>query len=153
VCGVGGVDTDHRAVKQILINLVSNAIKFTPGSGSVVIGANRVGSRVHFWVSDTGIGMAEEELAQIGKPFTQIQNDYTKRFEGAGLGLSLVSGLVSLLQGTMSIESEPGNGTTVTVTLPVEKASPLRSKEGAGVVTLPQSTVREEADATYRKRA
>ncbi|MBU0581915.1 MAG: PAS domain-containing sensor histidine kinase [Alphaproteobacteria bacterium] len=150
---IGEIDTDRRAVKQILINLVSNAIKFTPGSGSVVIGANRVGSRVHFWVSDTGIGMAEEELAQIGKPFTQIQNDYTKRFEGAGLGLSLVSGLVSLLQGTMSIESEPGNGTTVTVTLPVEKASPLRSKEGAGVVTLPQSTVREEADATYRKRA
>ena len=150
---IGEIDTDRRAVKQILINLVSNAIKFTPGSGRVVIGAKRIGSRVHFWVSDTGIGMAEEELAQIGKPFTQIQNDYTKRFEGAGLGLSLVSGLVSLLHGTLSIESEPGNGTTVTVSLPAEKASPRRAKQGAGVVTLPQSTVREEVDATYRKRA
>ena len=151
---IGEVDTDRRAIKQILINLVSNAIKFTPSGGSIVIGGRRAGSQVQFWVSDNGIGMAEEDLARIGKPFTQIQNDYTKRFEGAGLGLSLVSGLVSLLHGSMAIESEPGCGTTVTISLPVEKPSRRHpKKEDGGVVTLPQSIAKEEVDGTYRKRA
>ena len=82
----GEINADRRAVQQILINLVSNAVKFTPDGGSVVIGAKRVGSRLHFWVSDTGIGIAEEDFANLGKPFVQIQNDYTRRFEGTGLG-------------------------------------------------------------------
>ncbi|NUS18911.1 MAG: PAS domain-containing sensor histidine kinase, partial [Mesorhizobium sp.] len=108
----GEINADRRAVQQILINLASNAVKFTPDGGSVVIGAKRVGSRLHFWVSDTGIGIAEEDMANLGKPFMQIQNDYTRRFEGTGLGLSLVKGLVALHDGTMSIESVPGEGTT-----------------------------------------
>jgi len=116
----GEVNADRRAIQQILINLASNAIKFTPEGGEVAIGARRVGSRLHFWVADTGIGIAEEDLALIGQPFVQVQNDYTRGFEGAGLGLSLVKGLVSLHEGTLSIDSMPGEGTTVSVSIPVD---------------------------------
>ena len=62
----------------MLINLLSNAIKFTPEGGKVAVGAKRLGSRLHFWVSDTGIGIAEDDLARLGRPFTQVRNDYTR---------------------------------------------------------------------------
>ena len=150
---IGEIDADRRAVKQILINLLSNALKFTPSGGRVVVGGKRIGSRLHFWVSDTGIGIAEDDLALIGKPFTQIQNEYTKRFDGAGLGLSLVTGLVSLLHGTMAIESAPGEGTTVTISLPADKAAKQPARDEHGVVPLPRSIAKEDLDGTYRKRA
>ncbi|RUW46110.1 PAS domain-containing sensor histidine kinase, partial [Mesorhizobium sp. M1A.F.Ca.ET.072.01.1.1] len=140
----GEINADRRAVQQILINLVSNALKFTPDGGSVVIGAKRVGSRLHFWVSDTGIGIAEEDMANLGKPFMQIQNDYTRRFEGTGLGLSLVKGLVALHEGTMSIESAPGEGTTVTISLPVN--GPKR-RLGAPADVLPVPIAKPKGDA------
>ena len=117
--GVGEICADRRAIQQILINLVSNAVKFTPAGGSVVIGAKRLGERLRFWVSDTGIGISPDDLKRLGQPFTQVQNDYTRQFEGAGLGLSLVKGLVVLHEGAMAIESAPGDGTTVTVTVPI----------------------------------
>ncbi|MDX8524585.1 PAS domain-containing sensor histidine kinase [Mesorhizobium sp. MSK_1335] len=137
----GEINADRRAVQQILINLASNAVKFTPDGGSVVIGAKRVGSRLHFWVSDTGIGIAEEDMANLGKPFMQIQNDYTRRFEGTGLGLSLVKGLVALHEGTMSIESAPGEGTTVTIGLPVNGP-----KRRSGVLAMPAAKPKGEKD-------
>ncbi|PBB43965.1 PAS domain-containing sensor histidine kinase [Mesorhizobium sp. WSM3866] len=140
----GEINADRRAVQQILINLVSNALKFTPDGGSVVIGAKRVGSRLHFWVSDTGIGIAEEDMANLGKPFMQIQNGYTRRFEGTGLGLSLVKGLVALHEGTMSIESAPGEGTTVTISLPVN--GPKR-RSGAPADVLPVPIAKPKGDA------
>ncbi|MER9231519.1 PAS domain-containing sensor histidine kinase [Mesorhizobium sp. M0622] len=139
----GEINADRRAVQQILINLVSNAIKFTPKGGNVVIGAKRIGSRLHFWVRDTGIGIAEEDFANLGKPFMQIHNDYTRRFEGTGLGLSLVKGLVALHDGTMSIESMPGEGTTVTISLPVNGPTG-HSAEKTGVV--PMSVAKARAD-------
>jgi cell cycle sensor histidine kinase DivJ len=116
-------------VQQILINLISNAVKFTPAGGNVLVGARRVGSRLHFWVSDDGIGIADDDLKRLGEPFIQVQNDYTREFEGTGLGLSLVKGLTQLHEGTMSIESAPGAGTTVTITLPVEGAGAANEKE------------------------
>lgn len=140
----GEINADRRAVQQILINLVSNAVKFTPDGGNVVIGAKRVGSRLHFWVSDTGIGIAEEDFANLGKPFMQIQSDYTRRFEGTGLGLSLVKGLVALHEGTMSIESAPGEGTTVTISLPVN--GPKR-RSGAPSGVLPMPAAKPKGDA------
>ncbi|WP_454015239.1 ATP-binding protein [Aquamicrobium terrae] len=133
----GEINADRRAVQQILINLASNAIKFTPDGGKVAIGAQRVGSRLHFWVSDTGIGIAEEDLDKLGKPFMQIQNDYTRRFQGAGLGLSLVKGLVGLHEGTMTMESAPGQGTKVTISLPVGGPTKLHDKP----VVLPMQPV------------
>ncbi len=122
---VGTVHADRRAVQQMLINLVANAIKFTPANGKVTIGANRVGSKVNFWVADTGIGIAADDLKRIGEPFMQLDNDYTRRFEGTGLGLSLVKGLVGLHRGTMSIESAPGEGTVVSISLPTDGPASL----------------------------
>ncbi|MDW6021071.1 PAS domain-containing sensor histidine kinase [Mesorhizobium sp. BAC0120] len=116
---VGNIVGDRRAVQQMLINLISNAVKFTPTGGTVKVGANRLGSRLHFWVSDTGIGIKQEDLARLGRPFTQVRNDYTREYEGAGLGLSLVKGLVELHHGSMMIESAPGEGTVVTISLPI----------------------------------
>ncbi|MFE0013800.1 ATP-binding protein [Mesorhizobium sp. NPDC059054] len=138
----GEINADRRAVQQILINLTSNAIKFTPDGGAVSIGARRLGSRLHFWVSDTGIGIAEADLCNLGKPFMQIQNDYTRRFEGTGLGLSLVKGLVSLHDGTMSIESAPGEGTKVTISLPVDGPKGSAAKP----TVLPLSQPRNEKE-------
>jgi cell cycle sensor histidine kinase DivJ len=140
----GEINADRRAVQQILINLVSNAVKFTPDGGDVVVGAKRIGSRLHFWVRDTGIGIAEEDFANLGKPFMQIQNDYTRRFEGTGLGLSLVKGLVALHDGTMSIESMPGEGTTVTISLPVN--GPMkRATDRNGVLPMPVTRTKGDA--------
>lgn len=146
----GDINADRRAVQQMLINLVSNAIKFTPDGGDVVVGAKRIGSRLHFWVRDTGIGIAEEDFANLGKPFMQIQNDYTRRFEGTGLGLSLVKGLVTLHEGTMSIESMPGEGTTVTISLPVSGPKG-RPANPTGVLTMPVTRAKGDANGSLRK--
>jgi cell cycle sensor histidine kinase DivJ len=148
---LGEINADRRAVQQILINLVSNAIKFTPDGGNVDIGAKRIGSRLHFWVSDTGIGIAEENLGDLGKPFMQIQNGYTRAFEGTGLGLSLVKGLVALHDGTMSIESAPGEGTKVTISLPVD--GPCKRQEEPAVVAMPAHKKKEDGNGPLRKTA
>ena len=154
---IGEIHADKRAVKQMLINLISNAIKFTPAGGTVAVGGKRVGSRLHFWVSDTGIGMSADDLARIGQPFMQVQNDYTRRFEGAGLGLSLVKGLVALHHGTMAIESEPGHGTTVTISLPID--APARDlaresvTEAADAFAMKPNRSKEDFDGTFRKTA
>lgn len=120
--GLGELVADQRAFQQILLNLISNAVKFTPQGGSVGISAARDGATMRIFVSDTGIGISEDDLAKLGRPFMQVQNDYTRQFQGTGLGLSLVKGLVKLHGGTMSIESAPGLGTTVTIGLPATDA-------------------------------
>jgi len=149
---IGEIHADNRAVRQMIINLVSNAIKFTREGGSVTIGANRIGSRLHFWVSDNGIGIPAADLTRIGQPFVQVENDYTRRFDGAGLGLSLVKGLVALHQGTMSIESEPGRGTTVTISLPVDR--PARDiTSSAAIFDMAGMRSKEAHDGTFRKIA
>jgi cell cycle sensor histidine kinase DivJ len=136
--GVGDVVADQRAVQQILLNLLSNAIKFTPEGGTVRTTASRRDGKVWLRVSDTGIGMAQADLELVGRPFVQVQNDYTRQFQGSGLGLSLVKGLVRLHGGTFSIESAPGLGTTVTVMLPGEAgaANPIdiEAHEDAGEI-------------------
>ncbi len=144
----GEIRADRRAVQQILINLLSNAIKFTPNGGEVVLSAKRIGSRLHFWVSDTGIGIAGDDLARIGEPFAQVQNDYTRQFEGTGLGLALVKGLVALHEGTMLIDSAVGRGTTVTISLPIE--GPTAGADG-GVAQLHGRPSGENAHGSLRK--
>lgn len=147
---IGKIFADKRAVRQILINLVSNAVKFTPEGGAVTIDAKRIGQRLHFSVSDTGIGIAANDLQAIGEPFRQVRNDYTSRHDGTGLGLSLVKGLVALHDGTMSIESEPGEGTTVRISLPMDQRRVMDSTEIPGIVVNPP---REANDGTLRKIA
>lgn len=150
---IGEIKADRRAVQQILINLASNAIKFTPEGGAVAIGAKRVGSRLHFWVSDNGIGIRSDDLARLGQPFMQVQNDYTRQFEGAGLGLSLVKGLVALHEGTMTMESAPGEGTTVTISLPVAGPEPKRKPHDLRGAAIDMSASSEETDGALRKTA
>ncbi|OCP24490.1 MULTISPECIES: HAMP domain-containing sensor histidine kinase [unclassified Ensifer] len=117
---VGEINADQRAFQQVLINLVGNAIKFTDQGGMVTIDAELDGPSLKLTVSDTGIGIAADKLQMLGQPFVQIQNDYTRRYEGTGLGLSLVKGLVALHGGEIAIRSREREGTVITVTLPAD---------------------------------
>ena len=110
---------DERACRQILINLLSNAIKFSHQGGMVTVALMRQGGFLNLSVSDLGIGMNQEAAARIGEPFFQAQDGLARRYEGTGLGLSIVKGLVELHQGSLRVASEAGNGTTVTVLLPI----------------------------------
>lgn len=118
--GLGEVVADRRAIQQILINLASNAIKFTDAGGAVTMDAMRVGDDLVITVGDTGIGIAAEKLESIGQPFMQVDNAYTRSHEGTGLGLSLVKGLVDLHGGRFKIVSRMGEGTVVTITMPAD---------------------------------
>ncbi|WP_374472926.1 sensor histidine kinase [Phenylobacterium sp.] len=111
-------DADRRAVKQIALNLVSNALKFTPQSGTVTLTLQGAGEMLEIIVADTGVGIAPEDLARLGRPFEQA-GDAGQKAAGAGLGLSLVRAFARLHGGEMSIESTVGEGTTVTVRMPV----------------------------------
>ena len=111
---------DRRAVNQILINLVSNAIKFTPRGGSVRVSALCDGPKLVVAVEDTGVGIGEADLPRLGEAFFQARASYDRRHDGTGLGLSIVKGLVRLHGGDMDIHSRLGAGTRVTVRLPVD---------------------------------
>jgi cell cycle sensor histidine kinase DivJ len=109
---------DSRAFKQILLNLVSNAIKFTERGGKVTVAAFIDDARLVLAVTDTGVGIAADDLKRIGDPFFQAGKTYQRRHEGTGLGLSIVKSLVALHGGELSVESKVDEGTTVTVVLP-----------------------------------
>ncbi len=111
---------DKRACKQILINLLSNAVKFTPAKGKVTVRLWPEGNSLALSVSDNGIGIAANDLARLGDPFFQASSSHDRAYEGTGLGLSVVRGLVGLHGGAISIESALKAGTTVTVRLPLD---------------------------------
>jgi two-component system, cell cycle sensor histidine kinase DivJ len=111
---------DRIAMRQILINLISNAVKFTPEGGSVDVTVRMSGSDLLMVIADTGIGIAEEDLAQVGDPFFQASSSYSRPYEGTGLGLSVVKGLVDLHGGAFDIASRIGEGTRVSVRIPRE---------------------------------
>ncbi len=115
--GLDEVVADQRAIQQILINLVGNAVKFTDAGGAISLDASVRDGILKLCVSDTGIGIPADKLQLLGQPFLQIQNDYTRRFEGTGLGLSLVKGLVALHGGDFAIASTPGAGTIITISI------------------------------------
>ncbi|WP_027485945.1 sensor histidine kinase [Allorhizobium undicola] len=117
---LGEITADPRALSQILINLVGNAIKFTEAGGVVTIDAARSGRDVTISVSDTGIGIAADKIGQLGQPFTQADGGHSRRHEGVGLGLSLVKGLVALHGGRFTLESRQGEGTVATIILPLD---------------------------------
>jgi cell cycle sensor histidine kinase DivJ len=109
---------DQLALRQVLINLLANAIKFTPRGGSVSLAVKTAGSELLLSVSDTGIGIAESDLAQVGEPFFQARSSYDRPYEGTGLGLSVVKGLVEMHGGKLEITSRVGEGTRALVRLP-----------------------------------
>lgn len=111
------VDADRRAIKQIVLNLVSNAIKFTPRDGIVTVGLAARGKDLELVVADTGVGISEEDLQRVGRPYEQAEAG--KKAQGTGLGLSLVRAFAELHGGQMTLESRLGAGTAATVTLPV----------------------------------
>jgi cell cycle sensor histidine kinase DivJ len=121
-----GMTGDPRAFKQIVLNLVSNAIKFTERGGTVTVSAFAEGSRMLLRVSDTGVGIAADDLKRIGDPFFQAGKTYQRRHEGTGLGLSIVKSLVGLHAGEMTVQSKVDEGTTVTVVLPLTFTPPTR---------------------------
>ncbi|WP_131194267.1 PAS domain-containing sensor histidine kinase [Lichenihabitans psoromatis] len=116
----GAIVADQRACRQIVINLLSNALKFTPRGGQVTITAKPQGTSVLIVVADTGIGIAARDLARLGNAFFQAKSGYDRPYEGTGLGLSVVRGLVGLHGGTIAVESALGEGTRVSVRLPLD---------------------------------
>jgi len=127
------VSGDELRLEQVLLNLVSNAVKFTPSGGTVRIAAalGRDGE-VSISVADTGIGMAPDEIPRALQPFGQIDNSLTRPHGGTGLGLPLAKRLVELHGGTLSLDSEPGHGTTVTFSLPPERTRLLGPAAAVG---------------------
>jgi two-component system, cell cycle sensor histidine kinase DivJ len=111
---------DKRALSQILINLVSNAIRFTDRGGTIAVGASVDAGHVTFVVEDNGVGINEEDLARVGEPYFQARASYDRRHGGTGLGLSIVKGLVRLHGGDLDIKSRVGEGTRVSVRLPID---------------------------------
>jgi PAS domain S-box-containing protein len=117
------VTGDQRALKQVLLNLLSNAIKFTPSGGSVSVAVVRTeAGDIQFSVADTGIGIHPSALPKVFRPFFQIDQTATRAKGGTGLGLAISKHLAELHGGTIGIDSTPGIGTTVTVTLPATRA-------------------------------
>jgi two-component system cell cycle sensor histidine kinase PleC len=110
---------DRRAVKQIMLNLLSNAVKFTPDDGRITVRGRVARGSVVVSIRDSGIGIAPEALAKLGRPFEQVESQLTKSHHGSGLGLAIAKSLVELHAGIMRIRSTPGAGTIVTVCLPV----------------------------------
>ena len=130
------IEADPRAVKQVLLNLITNAIKFTPEGGVVSIDVSVKSAGIIVQVADTGIGIAPDDLKRLAQPFEQVENENTRKVEGTGLGLALSKSLVELHGGNFKIESVVGEGTTVIFTLPNK---PIQKAEAG-----PESEVADE---------
>nr|WP_249797940.1 ATP-binding protein [Bradyrhizobium sp. 199] len=141
---------DPRAFKQIVLNLVANAIKFTERGGQVSVSAAVTGSQLTLRVSDTGVGIAPDDLKRIGAPFFQAGKTYQRRHEGTGLGLSIVKSLVALHLGELTVQSKLGEGTAVTVKLPLvytpPQVKPVESKIATLTPVLRQETQEQTQD-------
>jgi signal transduction histidine kinase len=114
---------DERRIRQVLLNLLTNAIKFTPSGGRVAVSASRQGGFVAVSVADSGIGMAPEDIPRALERFGQIDNKLTRGHEGAGLGLPLSKRIIEIHGGTLSIASALERGTTVAFTIPIRRAA------------------------------
>jgi len=124
------VEADYRALKQVALNLLSNALKFTPHGGQITVTAELTGlgsgDRVRISVRDTGIGISAEDLKRLAQPFEQIESQHSKTQQGTGLGLALTKSLVEMHDGVLEMESQPGEGTTVSFTLPLHHSGAAR---------------------------
>ena len=124
------IHADDRRMRQILLNLLSNAVKFTPKGGQVRVSAHLKSGSLTIAVSDTGIGMAPEDIPKALEAFGQIDSKTSRKHHGTGLGLPLVKHLVELHGGTLTIESKVNIGTTVTVALPPERSLERSTRSG-----------------------
>lgn len=135
---LGELTADKRAFKQVLINLLSNALKFTPRGGRVTVGARQQGDFLSLYVSDTGCGVAPADLPRLGGAFFQAGSADDRTYEGTGLGLSVVRGLVGLHGGEISVESGVGAGTCVTVRLPLDCGEDFAGRASARIIAIPR---------------
>jgi two-component system cell cycle sensor histidine kinase PleC len=123
------LNADRRMVKQIVINLLSNAVKFTEDGGRITVRARTVNGHVNIAVEDTGIGIPKAALRNLGKPFEQVESQFTKRHRGSGLGLAIAKSLTELHGGAMRIRSSQGVGTIVLIRLPLDAMAAPRAAE------------------------
>ncbi|NBW09018.1 MAG: PAS domain-containing protein [Caulobacteraceae bacterium] len=113
------IDADQRGLKQVMLNLISNAVKFTPEGGSITVSVAQHGAgRQRVAVADTGIGIAAEDLGRLARPFEQVEGQHSKTTQGTGLGLALTKSLIEMHHGVMAMDSEPGAGTVVSFDIP-----------------------------------
>ncbi len=124
---------DRRALKQIALNLLSNAVKFTPEKGKVTVRGRLSRGAVVVAIQDSGIGIARDALAKLGRPFEQVESQFTKTQHGSGLGLAIAKSLIQLHGGVMRIRSTPGVGTTVILRLPLNGLPADRTESAQGV--------------------
>lgn len=127
------IEADPRAVKQVLLNLMTNAIKFTPEGGVVNVAVEPKSAGLIIRVSDTGIGISKEDINRLAQPFEQIDSQHSRQHEGTGLGLALSKSLVELHGGNFKIESVLGEGTTVIFTLPLSPPKTVEKTESTEV--------------------
>ena len=123
------IEADRRYLKQIFLNLLSNAVKFSQDGGRVDVHLTRSNGNLKIAIKDTGIGIAEVHLPKLGRPFEQVENQFSKSHQGSGLGLAISRALVELHGGELEIKSREGHGTTVTCTLPIRAPRPVDIEE------------------------
>ncbi|MFD1694815.1 PAS domain-containing sensor histidine kinase [Roseibium aestuarii] len=111
------VQADRRALKQVLLNLLANAVKFTPDGGNVALTVTDQDTTVRFAIQDTGIGIAEDDIKRLAQPFVQVANQFSRAHKGSGLGLAIARSLVELHGSKLVLESDVGEGTRVSFTL------------------------------------
>jgi signal transduction histidine kinase len=121
--GIGPWTADERKFKQIMLNLLSNGVKFTPAGGSIAVRAASANGAIEISVTDTGVGIRPEDQALVFEEFRQVGSDSGAKAQGTGLGLALTKKFVELHGGTIGVHSEPGRGSTFSFTLPAEKAT------------------------------
>ena len=140
--GLPPLSADPTRLKQILLNLISNAVKFTGSGGSVIVAAGRSSDGgIAFEVRDTGEGMSADEVEIALQPFGQIETAHARRYQGTGLGLPLAQRLAELHGGSLSVHSERGCGTSVVITLP-----PSRVMEAPGATISSEPIATEPED-------
>lgn len=147
------INADPRALRQVVINLISNAIKFTESGGKVDISASAIGSGIELFVSDTGVGIPEADLARLGDPFFQGKSAYDRTYEGTGLGLSVVMGLVKLHGGSVEIESRLRKGTKVVVRLPLDCQPNMKAAATNQIAKFPQRAGAAGRDETKVRKS
>lgn len=135
---VGVFEVDGRKLRQVVYNLLSNAVKFTPDGGQVRLAAHCDGAHLCIDVTDTGIGIAEQDLPRLFRPFEQLDGSLSRQHEGTGLGLAMVKNLVEMHGGTVSVASSPGQGSRFSVVIPVSvEQAPVETPRPAASVARP----------------
>lgn len=125
------LSADRRAIKQILLNLLTNAVKFSSDGGHVHIRASKRGGAITISIEDNGIGISKQDLRKLGRPFEQVQNQFTKSHKGSGLGLAISRSLAEMHGGAMKVRSTEGKGTIVSLRLPISKSSENQADKAA----------------------